>query len=352
MSRVQLDGASRPLRASDTGRARGGAAGPTHATVFGLDVRADRGLSFLEGATAEPTGRTLELSIRDARDSAPEWPEQAELICDQHEAGGAVGFQIECHPRAGYRIWGPAHGTHLLSPDGRRLACFPSTPHADTGWERLLIAQALPFAAALRGLEVFHAGAVLLDGAAIAFAGPSGSGKSSTVVELCRGGARFMADDVLALEHGRDGQGNGELLAHPGTPLAGLDRRAETVSGKDSRPLWVIAEDDPLRVIAEDDRELMVRMQGAERAAQLGALFFLDRRAEGPEEPRFERVEHARALLTATFNFVLASPDRLRRLLEVCALAAEGRVERIVFGPAAGSAVVAAAVQERLSGGA
>jgi hypothetical protein len=254
-----------------------------------------------------------------------------------------VGFQIEAHPGAGYRIWGPAHGTHLLSHDGCQLTSFPSG-HEGTGWQRLLIAQALPFATVLQGLEVFHAGAVLLDDTAIAFAGPSGSGKSSTVVELCRGGAEFMADDVLALE-----DAHGELLAHPGTPLVGLDRGAvrachEGPSPRDRNRF------SPQEVVAGDTRELMVHMPSAARAAPLRSLFFLDRRSDGPSRPRFEPAGDARMLLTATFNFVLGSPDRLQRLLEVCALAADRRVERIVFGPAVDPPVVAAAVLARLGG--
>ncbi len=305
--------------------------------MFGLDVLADGAVAFLDGAKATATGRILEMSVLADACEPPvgEWPGEAELLCDQRQADGTIGFQIEAHPRAGYRIWSPARGTHLLARDGRRLASFPGDCGEGTGWQRLLIAQVLPFAATLRGLEVFHAGAALLDGAAIAFAGPSRSGKTSAVLELCRRGASFMADDVLALE-----QVDGELLVHPGTPLAGVDREAELPSSE-SRV--------PQEVVAADARELMVRMPSAERAAPLDALFFLDRRADGPGRPRFEPLEDARTLLSATFNFVLVSPDRLRRLLEVCALAANRRVERIVFGPEADPSAVVAAALERMS---
>jgi hypothetical protein len=263
-----------------------------------------------------------------------------ELLCDQRNAGGAVSFQIQTHPLAGYRIWGPAHGTHLLSSDGRRLTSFPSD--TDMGWQRLLVAQALPFAAALRGLEVFHAGAVLLNGAAVAFAGPCGSGKSSTARELCREGADFMADDATPLE-----RRGAELLAHPGTPLASLDRNAARALAEQP-PKRERNGHSPQEVVAGDARELMVRVPGAVQAAPLRALFFLDRRSDGPSRPRFEPSGDPRTLLTATFNFVLRSPDRLQRLLDVCASLAGRRVERIVFGPGADPSVVAAAVRERV----
>lgn len=328
----------------------------SRATVFGLDVLADTDIPFLSGARAIPTGRVLDVSIvgdtRAGEDDQPRpgdppragdrpqranWPRAAELICDQREPDGSIAYRIETHRGSGYRLWGPGYGTHLLAEDGRRLTSIPNGTVRDTAWQRLLIAQVLPFAAVLRGLEVFHAGAVMLDGHAVAIAGPSHAGKTSVVLELCRSGASFLSDDVLALE--RDGE---TLLGHPGTPLAGLDHgeaarldASELTSGEE--------------VVAVNERERLVRTSGATQAAPLAALFFLDRRADGPTQPHFEPATDPQLLLTTTFNFVLATPQRLRDLLEVCALAAQLRVERIVIGPSVDASLVAAAVGERSS---
>jgi hypothetical protein len=57
----------------------------------------------------------------------------------------------------------------------------------------------------------------------------------------------------------------------------------------------------------------------------------------------------AKLLLAATFNFVLATPERLQGLLEVCALAARLRVELISCGPGTGVPELADAVERRLS---
>jgi hypothetical protein len=207
----------------------------------------------------------------------------------------------------------------------------------DDVWQRLLIAQILPFAALLHGLEVFHASAAVLDGHALAFVGPSGAGKTSVALELCRLGADFLADDVLALEI-RDG----ELLAHPGTQIAGLDHA-------EARRLERAGEPRSEKVVAVNDRELLLRMRGGAEPAPLAALFFLDRRSDGPPSPRFEPVGDAQPLLGATFNFVLATPERLRGLLEVCALAAQCRVERIVAGPDVDATQLAGAVERRMN---
>ena len=55
-------------------------------------------------------------------------------------------FRIEAHPEAGYLLSGREQGAHLLSADGRQLRCAPEGS-PDNVWQRLLIAQVLPFAA-------------------------------------------------------------------------------------------------------------------------------------------------------------------------------------------------------------
>jgi hypothetical protein len=303
-------------------------------TAFGLDVDSEIPLPFLEWSRAKPTGRTLGISAESEDETTSRWPKSAEFVCDERQPDGNVVFQIESHPRAGYLISGPRYGSHLLSVDGRWLRCGVKGRH-EQAWQRLLIAQVLPFAAVLNGLEVFHASAVVRNGAAVAFLGPSRAGKTSLALELCRQGAGFLADDVLALEPHAE-----ELLAHPGTPLAGVD------NGEEGRP----SHRDPREaVLAVDARERLVHMPGTAQPTRLEALFFVDRRADGPAQPRFEPAANAQILLSATFNFVLASPRRLQNLLDVCALAARLRVDRIVAGPSTSASELAVAVERRLS---
>jgi hypothetical protein len=311
---------------------RGATAGRT-ATAFGIDVRSTIPLAFLEGSSARPTGRALAVSALPEDWTKLNWPVEAELVCDERQPDGKAIFSIESHPQAGYLISGPQYGAHRLSRDGRQLQCDPAG-HPDSAWQRLLIAQILPFAALLQGLEIFHASAVVRHGRAAAFLGPSGVGKTSLALELCRRGASFLADDVLALEPDGD-----TLLTHPGAPLAGVAHaEAERVGAS-------LPEED---IVAVNVRERLTRMRGAAAPATLGALFFLERSAEGPERPRFEPATDPQLLLTATFNFVLATAARLRGLLDVCALAAQLRVERIVIGPATDAQELGAAVEQRL----
>jgi hypothetical protein len=58
----------------------------------------------------------------------------------------------------------------------------------------------LAFVLAMRGETVLHASAVDVGGAAIAFVGASGMGKSTMATLLCAAGARLVTDDILRLD--------------------------------------------------------------------------------------------------------------------------------------------------------
>ncbi|HEX6688741.1 MAG TPA: hypothetical protein VF085_08760 [Solirubrobacterales bacterium] len=315
------------------------AGGGARATMFGLDVWTEETLPFLRGANAAATGRRLDVSLRDGGIEALEWPETAELISDERLPGGEVNFRIEADAEAGYLIWGPHYGASLLSADAQFLRGALGRGGIDS-WQRLLIAQALPFAAVLRGLEVLHASAVVAEPGAVAFLGPSGAGKTSLALALCRRGASFLADDVLAIEAGRE-----FLVGHPGAAIAGVDHlEADSLIGSGQ-----LSQES---VLAVNSRERVVRIPEAAAPAALAALFFVDRRADGPARPRFEPAADAQMLLAATFNLVLAAPQRLRTLLDVCAQACLGRVERVVVGPGVDATELGAAVEARLRGAA
>jgi hypothetical protein len=323
-------------------------------TAFGLDIACEQPLSLLAPARARATGRRLRVELVQQSQAASLWPDGARRICVRSDRAGEPLFTIDEHPRAGYRVWGRDRGSYILDAAASRLLCVPDQPRSRS-WERFLVGQVLPFAALLSGLEIFHASAVTLDGSAIALAGPSGAGKTSVALALCELGASFLADDVLALEP------TGEvLMAHPGSPVAGVDRGEERRLRSVGRPL-------PEQTLGGDARERLLPMSGASQPAPLQALFFLDRISEQPaggadkscgrvagigssDCVRFASVAQAPLLLAATFNFALDSRPRMRRLLEVCSLAASGRVERVTIPDGIDAGDVAVAVRERLRG--
>jgi hypothetical protein len=315
-----------------------GRAGPqqraatTTLTAFGLDLQLEASVPLLGSSRAARTGRKVRLRVLQSEEQL-RWPEGTEIVCDERKPDGSVNFRIEHDPAAGYLLSGPQYGRHLLCPDGRQICC---SAHGE--WQRFLIAQVLPFAALLHGIEVLHASAVALEHQAVALLGPSGAGKTSVALALCRQKGRFIADDVVALEPAGE-----RLLVHPGTPLAGLDHAEASRLASAGRPPGE-------QVLAVNEREQLLRVNGAEGPVPLAALFFIDRRIDGPRRPRFEPTADAGQLLGCTFNSVLRTPQRLRGLLEVCALAAQCRVERILAGPETDASQLAAALAQRMEG--
>lgn len=285
------------------------------ATAFGLDLRAAEALPCLAGGeSGPPTGRRVELALAEEVDRL----DAVELIAEEREPDGSVSFQIEGGGDAGYRIRGARYGVNAIAADGSTVRGAPGSGGMEA-WQRLLVAQVLPFVSVLRGLEVFHASAVAYGDRGVALVAPGGSGKTSLALALTERGAGFLADDVLAVE-----RREGRLLAHPGAPVAWVDHDGEETA----RPMPTPGEPVPLR-----------------------SVFLLERRADGPAEPVFEPPADARELLASTFNLVLNDPHRLERLLDTCALAARAcTIERVRFGLGVGVSELAAALDRRIGG--
>jgi hypothetical protein len=222
----------------------------------------------------------------------------------------------------------------LLSADGREIVAAPA--HASPWrWQRYLIGQALPLAAVLQGVEVLHASAVVLDGRAIAFVGASHAGKTTLAMALVRAGAALLCDDVLAVEPTEHG-----VLAHPGPAVVNLRHAAADALGAPDPRATELGAD-------EEARRVLVPMEGA--AAPLRALYVLDRDA-GHARPVVAPPAGGVAplLLASSFNFIVMTPERLRRQLDVCARLADGaEVAMLRIPEAANPAAVAEMLAER-----
>jgi hypothetical protein len=171
-------------------------------------------------------------------------------------------------------------------------------------WQRFLVGRILPWASVLRGLEVFHASAVTIGGRAIGFVGPTGAGKTSLAIQLVARGARFLTDDVLALDRHA-----GELRGHPGASIASV-RPAEKEAIP--RATW-----RGLGSVLGHSEKTYLALPREDGPVPLAALYFLEPPSGQPIEPL--EAPDPRLLLSSTFVFGVQSPARLLNQLDVCA---------------------------------
>jgi hypothetical protein len=89
----------------------------------------------------------------------------------------------------------------LVSGDGAHICACPSQTLPDDTLRHLLLDQVLPLALSRRGRVLLHASAVHVPGiGALAFAGPTGRGKSTLAAALASRGGRILSDDCLVVE--------------------------------------------------------------------------------------------------------------------------------------------------------
>ena len=215
---------------------------------------------------------------------------------------------VDAHPHVGHLVRVDGFGAYLIDPDGRRILMAPG-PVEGWRWQRLLTAQAIPVAALLQGLELFHASAVQLDGRVLAFAGASGAGKTTLAACLLLAGATFVADDVLALE--REGD---TVIAHPGPALMNL--RESTLRSLDPSERARLGVE-----LGRDEGGARLHVRRKAQARPLHAIYLLRRRRGGEGDGRFRRLSppSPSQLLGAGFGSAIRTPDRLVRRLDLCA---------------------------------
>jgi hypothetical protein len=313
----------------------------TH-TAFGLELELDQQVSIPGLAVATPgappsaTAGTTRVLL-DPHELRRRWQALSAAPTRVREVrfGEALVRTIDFAEPAGYLLWNHGHGRVLISSDGRELLCEPDATNAQ--WATIVVAQALPLAATLRGLEVLHASGVAIDGRAALITGAAGAGKSSLAAALLRAGGQLLSDDAVALQV-RDGA----LLAYAGSLALQLRASEDERLGASER----VALGDPAGVV-EDKRRYV--STAAPPPAPLGGLFLLERSAEQPAVQPLAAVSPF-ALLASTFNLSVRTPERLQRQLDlVAALAASGRVFRLRVQPGVDATALAALVRERLS---
>jgi hypothetical protein len=215
-----------------------------------------------------------------------------------------------------YLRW-PGRFEFLISVDGATIAARPLLQGSSEAFHTYLLGQALSFALVKQGFDPVHATTVAIDGAAVAFVGESGYGKSSLGATFIRAGDRLLTDDLLVLSP----EGGG-FAAHAGPPRIKLfPHIARHALGRAVRGT----------PIASTTRKLVIPLgdrQAFRPSAPLKAIYILTppsrtRALTGARIRRVSRRHACIALLRNTFNTSVTDPARLSRQLAFAAGVAE-----------------------------
>ena len=102
---------------------------------------------------------------------------------------------------SGYLLRFPELADFKVSQDGNTVRGWPVPGVPGPSVQHLYLNQVLPLALSMQDKLVFHASAVEIDGAAVAFMGESGRGKSTLAASFATSGSRFLTDDGLVVEN-------------------------------------------------------------------------------------------------------------------------------------------------------
>lgn len=311
---------------------------PWQGAAFGLCVEGEFAAPGLSGGPADESPGAITLELGDVDALSGVWTgDDARRLGSTKLADGTEAIVADFDPGRGFLLSGPAFGRYYVAADGRTAICAPADGAPAWLWQRFVIGQVLPVSAILQGLEVLHAAGLEVDGRTIAVAGLSGVGKSTTALHLMARGARFLADDVVALEPRGE-----QLQAHPGTRLVSAPDGAEAFLGGDR--LDSIGEE-----IGATDKEVLLRPAAQAPGGPLTAVYILVRTADGPLA--VESVADVRLLIACGYDGMLTDPSRHLRFLDVCSrLSVSGAAHRVSVPPSAHPNEVADTILRHLGG--
>lgn len=212
---------------------------------------------------------------------------------------------------SGYQFRFPDLATFDLDPEGLDITVYPAEGTPERTLTHLYKTQVWPMLLAHRGTTVLHASAVEVDGAAVAFLGETGWGKSTLAASMAGAGHPLVSDDVLPLHEDTDGR-----LAVTPTP--------------DEHRLWgdsaeqVLPADRPRRKAAHysDKMSLEASTRSDREALPLRRLYLLEApdAADGPVAVEAPPAREAVGFLLRQ-SFRLDTTDHARLAAELDRLA-------------------------------
>lgn len=198
----------------------------------------------------------------------------------------------------GYLVRFPELADFAIEGEPPRVACHPAPEVTPDTCEHLYLNQVLPLVLSRRGELVFHAAAVAAEGAAIAFLGESGRGKSTLAASFAAAGHAFLSDDGLAVAAGA----SGAFEAIPGHASIRLWKDSErALMGAGVRPAPAVQYTGKARFLAGGE------LAHCARALPLRRAYFLGEAAR--DGISIEPLASSEALVEWVRNSFVLDPD-------------------------------------------
>jgi hypothetical protein len=265
------------------------------------------GLGGCSQSVRERDDRVVRMRTIPSADLASLWPAaQTREVGRVLTRAGETAAITEHHAEAGYLITVPGGGHHLVDPDGRSIrSAVDGIPPA--WWQAAVAAHGLPLAATLQGIELFHASAVVIAGQVVGLMGGPATGKSTLAARLIQLGARFFADDMIALEMQRR-----RLVVHAGLGVVRLGPFAQTAVPSLAA--------QGLRTLREGDGRTVVELNRDVATLPLRSLYMLRPAPRDADAAVTTEIPDPLRLLSSTCNLSVREPERLRRQFETVSL--------------------------------
>lgn len=266
-------------------------------STYGLVVESSAAVPGAPQARADgQTDVRLDLAEAAEVSNASRTGERAWYVSSERDAAGVPWLTV--WRGNGYRFVYAEGAEFLIAADGSAIEARWRAPLTVADAASYLLGPVLAFVLRLRGTVPLHAGAVVVRGRALLFAGAAGAGKSTTVTALGALGHGLLSDDVVPLKVTAR-----SVVAAPGFPrLSVWDDSASALLGALITELKPWSDSYAKRCV--DAHEHGLRFHDS--AVEVGTIYVLEpRTADGPRSRRLSSREALLALAANTYGSYL-----------------------------------------------
>jgi hypothetical protein len=299
--------------------------------AFGLVVESSFALPGLPAAPGDGSSPCVSIRTATPGQIREHWSGAAGPPAWETVLGDGVALRYEVGLAGDHRFTYAADTFHV-SADAGTVLCSVEDPDA-AAWQRQLLDTILFSVSFLNGFELLHASAVEVDGGVVAFVAPTGGGKSSLALELCRRGCRIFCDDVLTI--GARGE---DLVCHPAPAVMSIPPSAGLPAALGGSVIARFGEED----------EVWIALERASTSPRvLRAVYLLDRFAETPFVSEIA-APTILDLLPHAISLPHAAARERRRFEVFSALADQVAMFRLAADPTSSAGAIAVLVEASL----